>query len=367
MNPNPFKRDEIILLLGAGASVEANIPASVQMIDQIEELLKEEWSEYTNLYHYVKSAIYYADGIQGNFEGTGYNVERLVNTLDEISKRDDHPLYPFIGAWNPKLSEVAGQDFEKISDFKGEIIKKLRDDWVQLELKDDGSYYASYYEGLVNLQREYQHPLRVFTLNYDLCVEKNCEGINIERGFTGTRRWDWRMFDDAHGDPADLYLYKLHGSVDWSYDNGGNLIYHESSSQIEPEDLAIIFGTTYKLQYIDPFLFFAYEFRKWTLDDGKLIVVIGYSFADEHINGILTQSLNNNSERKLLSIAPLDESETVKKKQLYIKEILKTSHDDQIVGWDYGAKDFMTQKMKVEELAKLFPLDEEPIQELSDK
>ena len=103
------------------------------------------------------------------------------------------------------------------------------------------------------------------------------------------------MFDDAREDSPDLYLYKLHGSVDWSYDNGGNLIYHESSSQIEPENLAIIFGTTYKLQYIDPFLFFAYEFRKWTLDDGKLIVVIGYSFADEHINGILTQSLNNNS------------------------------------------------------------------------
>ena len=182
------------------------------------------------------------------------------------------------------------------------------------------------------------------------------------------------MFDDAHGDPADLYLYKLHGSVDWTYDPEGYLIYRDSSSQIPPEDLAIIFGTTYKLQYIDPFLFFAYEFRKRTLDDGKLIVVVGYSFADEHINGILTQSLNNNSERKLLSIAPLEESETVEqkqeivnKKQLSIKETLKTSHDDQIVCWDYGAKDFMTQKMKVEELAKLFPLDEEPIQELSDK
>ena len=51
-----------------------------------------------------------------------------------------------------------------------------------------------------------------------------------------------------------------------------------------------------KLQYVDPFLFLANEFRKWTLES-KLIISIGYGFGDEHINGILGQALKKSREK----------------------------------------------------------------------
>jgi len=35
---------------------------------------------------------------------------------------------------------------------------------------------------------------------------------------------------------------------------------------IAPRPIAIILGAMYKLQYVDPFLFLAYEFRKWMLE-----------------------------------------------------------------------------------------------------
>jgi len=356
-----FKRDEIIVLLGAGASVEAKIPASLGMINKIEELLKNNWSDYKKLYDYVKSAINYSDGIKGSFSGNNYNVERLVNTLDDLRKGDNHPLYPFIGAWNPKLSEVAGQDLRKISGFRTEIVTILRDDWVQLTYNND----ANYFKGLINFQRQYQHPLRVFTLNYDLCVEVHSSEVKLERGFNNERIWDWRRFDDTTEDAKDLYLYKLHGSVDWTKDDHDNLIYKENSSEIPPDDVAIIFGTTYKLQYVDPFLFFAYEFRKWTLDSAKIIIAIGYGFGDEHINGILSQALNNNVERKLLSISPIRNDVTEKKKESSIKDILNIRKDDQIVCWGYGAKEFMTNKMDIKELSNLFPSDNALIPEVS--
>ena len=59
-----FKKDEVVVLLGAGASVDAGIPHSAAMVNQIEKALTAEWKEFRDLYNYVRSAIFYADGIQ---------------------------------------------------------------------------------------------------------------------------------------------------------------------------------------------------------------------------------------------------------------------------------------------------------------
>jgi hypothetical protein len=77
-----FKKDEVLVLLGAGASVDAGIPHSAQMVRYIEDALKQEWRQYKELYDYVRSAIYYADGIRGTYD-VAYNIERLVVSLDE--------------------------------------------------------------------------------------------------------------------------------------------------------------------------------------------------------------------------------------------------------------------------------------------
>ena len=47
-----FGPDEIIVLLGAGASVDADIPDSRRMIDRIEKLVLEssDWTLYKDLY-----------------------------------------------------------------------------------------------------------------------------------------------------------------------------------------------------------------------------------------------------------------------------------------------------------------------------
>lgn len=244
-----FKRDEIVFLLGAGASEEAGIPASRGMIEELEGLLdsEQEWSTHKPLYHFIKSAIGFADGIKGRFGGSDFNIERLVNTLDELLKSDEHPLFPFIGSWIPKLPEVSGDTFKGIREFRRRIVEQLSRHWVRLEYDD----HASYYSGLSGFQKEYGYPLRVFTLNYDLCVEKTCRESGIERGFGDGRMWDWRVFDNEEQSENNIFLYKLHGSIDWTRDDAGILKYKDDN--IEPDRLAIIFGTTYKLQYVDPF------------------------------------------------------------------------------------------------------------------
>ena len=349
-----FGPDEVIILLGAGASVEADIPDSRRMIDHIERLVLEsaDWQPYMDLYYYVKSSIFFADGLGGAFgDDVQFNIERLANVLDELPQQERHALYPFVGAWHSKLHEVVGPSFKNVHDFRRSIVEILRDEWVALAENEK----ADYYKGLLRFQQEYEYPLRVFSLNYDLCVEVTCGQENVERGFSG-RFWDWRMFDESSNDIVQLLLYKLHGSLDWRRLSDGRVQYLDSPSSIGLDEVALIFGTSYKLQYIDPFLFLAYELRRWTLDSARVIVCIGYGFGDEHINGILTQSLQQNASRKLLVVTGPGDRETALEwicTQLNVQP-------DQIVVDNRGAKEFLEVGFTIDMLSEMFPEEDGP-------
>ncbi|MCC6545646.1 SIR2 family protein [Candidatus Sumerlaeota bacterium] len=353
-----FKRDEILILLGAGASVDAGIPHSVSMVQKLECLLQndKEWKDFLHLYNYVKSAIIYSDGIRGHFV-SGFNIERLVSTLDDLRKGDDHPLYPFIGAWSPKLTEVAGPNLARVHLFRELIVKKLRE-WVTLNHNEDAQYYAR----LTDFAKEYEHPLRVFSLNYDRCVEIACAHSAIGRGFDGDKCWDWRMFEPVE-EPA-IFLYKLHGSVDWEKGTDGRVTYRDGYNNIHHDQLSIIFGTTYKLQYVDPFLFLAYQFRRWTLDSARLIVAIGYGFYDDHINGIMAQALKNNPTMRVLAvIGPVNEERKAEETNRILR-VLGLSDSSRVACMPLGAKEFLTHHLTIIELAKVFPSDVSPFEEI---
>lgn len=358
-----FGPDEIVLLLGAGASVEAGIPDSKKMVQEIERLVAHdaEWLEFEDLYRYIRSSVFYADGLGGKFgDDVPYNIERLVDVLEELRKRERHTLYPFVGTWNQKLVEVAGVDFEKVHRFRKAIIAILRNKWVALRENDSAAYYA----GLLKLQSEYEYPLRVFSLNYDLCVEKTCGLEHVQRGFAD-KTWDWRQFGETSDDPLPIILYKLHGSVDWYASESGRVKYFDSTSGIDEENIALIFGTSYKLQYVDPFLFLVYELRRWTLDAARVIVAIGYGFNDEHINVILQQALRQNPERKLLAVVGPGGDRGAKRAAAWIVDQLGVDAK-QIVVRACGAKEFLSDGLNLDALSQLFPPTRYVILELGD-
>ena len=360
-----FGRDEIILLLGAGASVEAGIPDSNSMVQRIESLVSEDerWMRFRDLYRYIRSSIFYADGLEGVFgDDVPFNIERLVNVLDELHKRERHALYPFVGAWNPKLLDVAGTEFESVRDFRSSIIDILRNQWVVLREEES----ADYYSGLLRFQREYEYPLRVFSLNYDLCVEKTCGLASVQRGFS-QREWKWQQFNETSDDPPPLLLYKLHGSVDWYFAEDGKVKYFDSPSPIDHSAVALIFGTSYKLQYIDPFLFCAYELRRWTLDSARVIVCIGYGFNDDHINGILEQALRQNSERKLLAVVgPGGDQKGDDEKERICHRLHVETCQGKVITKACGAKEFLETGLTISALAELFPQEDDLFSPLTD-
>ena len=362
MATTTFKHDELVILLGAGASVEAGIPDSNEMVRRVEhETSDGEWRAYLGLYRYLRSSVFYADGLEGiTGSDVPFNIERLVNVLDELRKKERHTLYPFVGAWNPKLQDVAGGQFERVHELREKIVGVLRRKWVAL----GKSEAADYYDGLLRFQEEFGHALRVFSLNYDLCVEESCGYGSVQRGFAG-RVWDWRQFDDGPNDETRIFLYKLHGSLDWYFAEDGTVGYSDSPSKIEDEGLALIFGTAYKLQYVDPFLFLAYQLRRWTLDAARLVVAIGYGFMDEHINGILGQSLRQDGSRQLLAVVgPKTEAQKESTRKSIVRQL--EVREEQVVVEACGARSFLKEELSVQRLAALFPEEEDLMEELRD-
>jgi len=313
-----IRENNIIFLLGAGCSKSAGIPVSAEMVQKVEKLLitDSEWKKYTSLYNYLRSSIEYSEGIFGNF-GNTFNIERLLIIMNEIEKRDRNIIYPFIGSWNLRLSDVAGQNFEKITELKRLIKDKLLD-WTNPKGLTQKS---EYYKGFSKLRSEIAYsPIRVFSLNYDLCFEKTVGDDEVEQGFDPkTNEWQYSNFEQQQ--PKSFYLYKLHGSVNWYTDKHTGKLMLSNHPVTNPE---LIFGIDTKLKSSDPYFFYTSEFRKWLLHkDCKLIVTIGYSFADDYINDLISQSIINDNQKQLLVVVP--ENETAKRKKAISDQLHFTS------------------------------------------
>ncbi|MEM2175204.1 MAG: SIR2 family protein [Candidatus Micrarchaeia archaeon] len=337
-----FKQDEIIFLVGAGISADAGVPVSSKMVEDVEKLVNTEWSRFKDLYFLVKSGVEFSYGIQG--KRPIFNIEVLVNILNELEKKEMHPLYPFIGSWHIKFNEVIGNNFNLIKEFRESIIEQLKS-WVNpSDLRK-----ADYLKKLSYLKAEINFPLRIFSLNYDLLLEKKLEeeALTIERGFEeDTREWNYKRFTELSEEP-DIYLYKLHGSIDWERNRETQVVRYIDSIPREPD---LIFGTQYKMQYIDPYLFMISEFRHYCLK-AKLIVCLGYSFSDEHVNSILSQSLLKNNVVKMHILAYNEEEEK-------IKNILKCSTDRLNIITNKKAKEYFEEDLKLDTFLGLFTEDE---------
>lgn len=314
----------------------------------------EDFKNFYELYNYLRSSIVYQRGLEGTFDEQTVTIEELLDVLSEINKKHQNRLYPFIGGWNIHLLKVAGDEFEKVAELDEKIRLQLFE-WINISNYDKSSYFR----GFKDLVSDIGSAVRVFTLNYDICVERAFAGedFNIELGFNSDRNWEASKFDANENTDVGLYLYKLHGSIDWirDADNKGVLTLCDSP-QPKPE---LIFGTAAKLSSIDPYLFYVHELRKYSLNEAlRFIVVIGYSFSDNYINGLIGQAIARGKYLKILVVSPVSENkgeslqEKIEKEKERISNTLKIDVD-QIVYENMTAEQFFKKNMKVSYFSKL--------------
>lgn len=355
-----FGEDKIIILLGAGASCDAGMKNSFQMIREIEHSLNGEWEQYKDLYNYIHSSHYHLERIKGvNASEIYFNIENLVGLIDSIIKisKKEIDIYPFIGSWEKELFAVAGHDLKLAKEFKEKILTKLKNSWL---MPDDFRGKSSYYKKLK--ETGYNYPLRIFSLNYDMCVEENlsAEGIILERGFNNNKEWDYKRYEPSERE-VNYFLYKLHGSLDWKRDTENRLTYADSPTSIDPLKMEIIFGIQNKLQSYDPYLFYFYSFREACIAS-DLIVVSGYGFLDQHINDNLISAFKLDKNKKIIVniySTATDEQEAFEKR--IINKI--GVREENLRVENKTAKDFFNQNLNIEYFSTLFKQekDNEPI------
>ena len=302
-----LREDSLLFLLGAGASVDAGIKHAKAMTLDIEKKTRtdSDFEEFHDLYNYLKSSIIYHRGLEGDFEEQTAAIEELLDVLAEINRKHQNKLYPFIGGWDIHLLKVAGEEFEKVANLD-KLIRSHLFQWININNYDASNYF----HGFSDLVSDIGSAIRVFTLNYDICIEKALAAadFNIELGFNGDRKWEASKFDANENVDVDLYLYKLHGSIDWIRNAAeGGVLTLCDGPQPSPE---LIFGAAAKLSSIDPYLFYVHELRKYSLSEAlRFIVVVGYSFSDNYLNDLIGQAVNRSDFLKVLVVAPIPISE----------------------------------------------------------
>lgn len=164
--------------------------------------------------------------------------------------------------------------------------------------------------------------LKLFTTNYDMLFEQAANecGFTIIDGFSFTfprvfngNNYDYdivvrknsRITAQENYASKVFHLYKLHGSLDWKRDSETDQIRKcECPNDKEP---VMIFPSSikYETSYEQPFFEMMSRFQSELRTDNALLIIIGYSFGDKHINSMIYEALELNHSLQLLIVDPV--------------------------------------------------------------
>jgi hypothetical protein len=154
------------------------------------------------------------------------------------------------------------------------------------------------------------HPVEIFTTNYDTLFERamELEKVPLFDGFAGSYEpffYPASLKFESSGPASDwTRLWKVHGSVTWSVressEQKSTIIRgaeNESGEMILPSVLK--YDESRKQPYVAMLDRFGAALNN--REDGVLVVV-GYSFGDQHINEILFEALSHNPRLHLFAL-----------------------------------------------------------------
>ena len=144
---------------------------------------------------------------------------------------------------------------------------------------------------------DYDLPLELFTVNYDLLLESALENRRVYYfdGFVGTihARFSTELVEGKAGSDREwmpaffVRLWKLHGSVNWAWDKDRQII--RLGQPVPKGDAAAIFpsDTKYEESRRVPFVVLQDRLRRALLEPETLVLISGYSFSDAHLNEMI--------------------------------------------------------------------------------
>lgn len=283
-----YKPSQIVFFLGAGASVKAGVPDTFSFVREFVDSLTNEREKQT-----VTKII----DILTEWRKEEIDIELLLETLTKLQNKEAEPLLLF----------YANKTFILESELKKQpIIKKLKDFIKSKAIVSEDK--IAYFKPMLGFIEEYR-PLDIISLNYDTCIEQLAR-VNrwvCHDGFDDT--WKPETFEDL---ASDLRLYKLHGSILWYETDNADYIKIKTLSKDSEIQLAtgekaqnLMLYPMQKMGYSAPLLDILVRTKRLLESkECELLVVVGYSFRDEHITKIVLDSAQKNRNLHVILIGP---------------------------------------------------------------
>lgn len=208
------------------------------------------------------------------------------------------------------------------------IFNKINVDLKKDDVKEVLITYQKFYSKLALRNKDLSR-LNIFTTNNDLFNETALDSLNIHyiNGFGGgiNKFFNPALFNYTFSKRMDtsiekfepvenmVYLYKIHGSINWIEDNSNSNTFFNIREVSFPEKLEksekniLIYPTPTKQNKSlgSPYVELFREFQKKLLEPHSVLFVIGYSFSDEHVNNIIYQALATNSTMNVVVLNDL--------------------------------------------------------------
>jgi len=207
-------------------------------------------------------------------------------------------------------AEIRGLNFSSLGELDRNICRSIRE-IVDKHLPDGGTPYHSVARWVGAMVRE--NPVEIFTTNYDLLMEQALEGIHVPYfdGFPGSRE-PFFNFQAMESDIPSQWacLWKLHGSISW-YQDSKNRVFRSSSDEESisnlsdkgPINLSIHPShRKYEESRKMPYLAMMDKFGNFLKQPNSVLVMCGYSFGDSHINDVIEQGIESNSNAVIFAL-----------------------------------------------------------------
>ena len=288
----------IAFLLGAGASVDAGIPTMAQFTRDFSRFIKTLGRQYTSVLDIYHTLAALHSNIGSN---TRFNLEHLYSYLYKLNRDLAIPTSHLNKSRDTELAEY----FLKL--------------FILSTCAPSDPRRLTYLSPLLTFF-QFGKSLNIFSLNYDTCIEQLCarNHVPIFDGFSrpaSKQRWSPRLFEsNLHSRNRIVQLVKLHGSVLWYEDPSGRIARlsnistlrhggaYDAARPLVPERL-LLYPATFKSAIRDPYYSLFGYFRK-LLMKLDLLIVVGYSFPDEHIQEVTLEAARHNKRLRLLIVDP---------------------------------------------------------------
>ena len=259
-------------LLGAGASACASKPLIAGLTTKVRADI---CAETTTL----------LDSLDRVY-GRDPTVEDLINQLQHLEKLLSGRKSKVDGYWTAATIATA------IDAIQQSIVKHVGIAWTP------SAVHGKFLQRL-SLQRA-RTQCDVFTLNYDTLIEATLENACIPYidGFWGAEAayFDDRLYEREQDGKFRVRLHKLHGSINWIRTPGDGTVRRHPCAAIKGGDRVVIYPAEqkyYLTQYgVYELLITRFRARLRQPIANNKLVVIGYSFNDDHINEAILDSAN---------------------------------------------------------------------------